>query len=348
MNKKGADKFLSIYWFLIIFLVAGAVVFMAALFYGSPYDVRKIEAGMLGDRIADCLTNKGYFDSSVLSPEFKENFLQECHLTLDTEDFSDWKTNKQYYFEVHINEFDSNAPENLGLSVLDFSAGNINLKKDFLSEHTEKERVGREIDTIVIHFTASSNLELTQAEFANTPKGIHYLIDKDGTIVRGDTPDSEPALHTNNPRINARSIGIELINLGDMCGATTGYCTWNGGTCKQICQDAGNGENVSGIYWEKFPPEQITALENLVSELVSKYDIPVDREHILGHYEIDPSVRTDPGPLFPWTGFMGGIKKTVIESSNLGLGRKFYAVDNSNNKYVVEIPVFVGKADKNA
>lgn len=348
MNKKGADKFLSIYWFLIIFLVSGAVVFMAALFYGSPYDVSNIESGILEYRIADCLTDKGYFDNSVLSQEFKENFLQNCHITFNTEDFSDWKTSGQYYFEVHINEFDSNAAENLGQDVFDFPAGNINLKKDYLSEHPEKERIGREIDTIVIHFTASSNLESAQAEFANTPKGIHYLIDKDGTIVPGDTPENQLALHTNNPRINARSIGIELVNLGDMCGATTGYCIWNEGTCKQICQDAGNGEDVNGVFWEKFPPEQINALDNLVSELVSKYDIPADRTHILGHYEIDPSVRTDPGPLFPWTDFMSSIKKTDIESSNLGLGRKFYAVDNSNNKYIVEILAFVGKAEKNA
>lgn len=343
MSKKGAEKFLSVYWFLIVFLVAGAVIYMAALFYGSPYDIREIESEILGDRVADCLTNNGYFDGSVLSSEFKENLLDKCRLILDTEDFSDWKTNGQYYLEVNINEFEQAAPENLGASVFEFSAGNINLKNAYLIENPEKERIGREIDTIVIHFTASPDLRSAQLEFETTPKGVHYLIDRDGRIVAGDTPVDKSALHTNSRNINSRSIGIEIVNLGDMCGATTGYCSG----CKAICQDAGKGEEVDGVVWEKFTDEQISSLIQLVSELVSKYDIPADRQHILGHYEIDTKTRTDPGPLFPWGEFMSGIEKTEVSESELGLGRRFYTVDASSNQYVVEILTFVGKNEKN-
>ena len=57
-KKKGADQILTVYWFVIIFIVAGAVVYMAYLFYGSPFDARNIEGSLLGNQIANCLTNK--------------------------------------------------------------------------------------------------------------------------------------------------------------------------------------------------------------------------------------------------------------------------------------------------
>ena len=347
MKKQGAEKFLSIYWFFIIFLVAGAVIFMAALFYGSPYNIRAIESDILTERIADCMTERGYLNEQVLAPDFKDNFLEKCHLTFDTEDFSDWASNGQYYTEIRTSRFDSNAPQNSGQKLMDLSIGNVNLKTNYLIENPERKRIGREIDAIVIHYTAGSTLEGALSEFENTHKGIHYLIDKNGDIVKGDTDDGESAIHTNSPAINARSIGIEIVNLGSACGSTEGYCKWNGGTCKQICADAGNGVEVDGETWEKFTPEQIESIIQLLSELVSKYDIPVDREHILGHYQIDTKTRVDPGPLFPWEEVMNRIEKKEVEFSDLGAGKRFYSVDTSNNQYVTEILTFVGKIDKN-
>ena len=57
-NKKG-DKIISVYWFAILFIVAAAVVYMAALFYGAPYDARGIESDILTNQIADCLSQGG-------------------------------------------------------------------------------------------------------------------------------------------------------------------------------------------------------------------------------------------------------------------------------------------------
>ena len=51
LNKKGTDKIISVYWFTILFIVAGAIVYMAAAFYGEPYDVREIEANILINQI---------------------------------------------------------------------------------------------------------------------------------------------------------------------------------------------------------------------------------------------------------------------------------------------------------
>ncbi len=168
------------------------------------------------------------------------------------------------------------------------------------------------------------------------------MIDRNGEIVKGEVGEEKIAFHTNSFAINSRSIGIELVNLGDKCGATTGYCS----ECKSICQDVpGKGEEVGGVFWEKFTPEQMASLENLVSDIVSRYDIPVDREHIKGHFEIDPSMRTDPGPLFDWDSFMNEIVKS--ESSDFGIGREFYVLNKPNNPYIIKIISLVGKNEKN-
>ena len=60
MNKRG-DKVLSIYWFAILFIVAGAIVYMASNFYSTPFDVRAVESTALSDQIANCVTSGGIF-----------------------------------------------------------------------------------------------------------------------------------------------------------------------------------------------------------------------------------------------------------------------------------------------
>ncbi|MEJ2497249.1 MAG: hypothetical protein P8Y43_07230 [Sulfurovaceae bacterium] len=76
MNKKGTDKLLSMYWFLILFLVAGGIFAMVTVFYSSPYDVREIEAEILADKTLDCISYTGKLSSFVLndSGEFNEDF----------------------------------------------------------------------------------------------------------------------------------------------------------------------------------------------------------------------------------------------------------------------------------
>ncbi|MDO8528870.1 MAG: N-acetylmuramoyl-L-alanine amidase [Nanoarchaeota archaeon] len=339
-NRKG-DKLISVYWFAILFMIAAAVVYMVAIFYGAPKNISEQESKILANKVAECISEAGYLKERIIGNNyFKNNLLAECNLNFDVEDFKEWKDKPQYYLEVAIHKFDSNLPENAGEKLFNFSIGDINLKTDYLTRHTEKQRVGREIDMIVIHVTESPDLDSALQEFAGTPKSIHYLIDRDGEIIPGEIGEEEVAYQTGNSNVNQRAIGIELVNLGDKCGATTGYCSG----CKSICQDANKGEEVGGVFWEKFTPEQITSLENLVSGIVSRYDIPVDKEHIKGHSEIDPSRRTDPGPLFGWTDFLANVKN---EGEKTGLGRNFYVIDKSNNQYIVKILPLIGKKEKN-
>jgi len=125
-NRKG-DKIISIYWFSILFIVAAAIVYMVASFYGEPYDVREVEANILTNQITRCLTNAGYVSEGVfvggfLSEGFKTNFRDNCHINFETEDVYGWKDTEQFYVELGF--FDFNSDTELGKIV----EGNINLK----------------------------------------------------------------------------------------------------------------------------------------------------------------------------------------------------------------------------
>lgn len=125
LNKKGTDKIISVYWFVILFIVSAAVVYMAAVFYGEPYDVREIEANIMINQIADCISQGGRINEGIINEtfdeDFKENFLERCHLNFNVEDTEGWKEQEQYYLEVNLQKFE-------GKDLDSISEGNIILK----------------------------------------------------------------------------------------------------------------------------------------------------------------------------------------------------------------------------
>ena len=120
MDKHGTDKILSAYWFVILFIVAAAVVYMVAIFYGTPYDIRKAEADAMINQIADCLTDRNHLKEDSQIQKIKDNFLSECNLNFNTE----WEE-EQYYVEIIKDDS------------LIISKGNINLK-DYCDKKGDK------------------------------------------------------------------------------------------------------------------------------------------------------------------------------------------------------------------
>jgi hypothetical protein len=104
MDKKGS-KLISVYWFAILFIVAAAIAYMAYVFYGQPYDAREVEADILIDKIADCISAGGKLNENWEELN-KDNLLEVCNLNFNVEDFSDWKMQEQYYSEVNYYNFD--------------------------------------------------------------------------------------------------------------------------------------------------------------------------------------------------------------------------------------------------
>lgn len=108
-NKKG-DKLISVYWFAILFIVAGAIVYMVISFYGEPYDIREAEAYALTNKVAGCLSEAGYLKEDALSTE---NFMERCNLNFETEDIYGWGGQGQYYVEINFSNFLTNKNINI-------------------------------------------------------------------------------------------------------------------------------------------------------------------------------------------------------------------------------------------
>ena len=123
MYKRGTDKIISVYWFAILFIVAGAIAYMVFLFYGGSYNVRDIEVSILIDQVVDCLADSGKLKPDRFNSDFfKNNFLEVCDLTFDVEDEHGWREKEQYYVKIDFYNFDSGVKENFFVE-----KGNINL-----------------------------------------------------------------------------------------------------------------------------------------------------------------------------------------------------------------------------
>ncbi len=105
LKNNRAEKLLSIYWFLILFIVAAGISYMVIDFYGDPYDVRSSEADILLVKIANCFSQGGYLVEDYASLSLAEN----CNLNFETPDHLDWEFVGQYYAEIVITDFETSA-----------------------------------------------------------------------------------------------------------------------------------------------------------------------------------------------------------------------------------------------
>jgi N-acetylmuramoyl-L-alanine amidase len=122
---------------------------------------------------------------------------------------------------------------------------------------------------------------------SNSKVSCHYLIDREGEVIQM-VEDLKIAWHAGKSRwkklknLNANSIGIELVNKGHEFG------------------------------YQKYPKKQINKLVKLVFLLKKKYKIK--NSCILGHSDIAPLRKKDPGEKFPWSQLIK-IKITVRHSN---------------------------------
>jgi len=127
-NKKGEEKIISIYWFVILLLIATGIIIMVNVFYGSPYDVRMMEAEILSEEVANCVEDGGKINSYLLTSEdifredFRDNFLDYCDLNFKTKhDFEEG----QYYISINFTK-----KENPRKLLFEIFEGNPNFKED--------------------------------------------------------------------------------------------------------------------------------------------------------------------------------------------------------------------------
>ncbi len=106
-DKKGADKILSIYWFVVLTLVAGGVFAMVYVFYGAPSDVREIEAELLAQKLAHCISRNGLIEENLFlngkfNPVIRTYFTDRCGITFNVEEGYADENQIQYFYDIEF------------------------------------------------------------------------------------------------------------------------------------------------------------------------------------------------------------------------------------------------------
>ena len=182
------------------------------------------------------------------------------------------------------------------------------------------------INYIIIHYTALDD-DLSLNVLTSQSVSSHYLI-----TTRYQDPiyklvdDNNRAWHAgitmfdNRYSINDSSIGIEIVNLG--------YQENNINRTQLKKMNKRQIENLYFTSYDKYyeyEESQIQKLVYLLKDLIKKYNIKP--YNILGHSDIAPYRKKDPGPKFPW--------KRLYDEYNLGIWYDEYDYTNflSDNKY---------------
>ncbi len=158
-------------------------------------------------------------------------------------------------------------------------------------------------DTIVIHYTAgpSAASALNTFEDPDVEASAHILIDEEGQVMQL-IPFNKIAWHTGKSSwldrvgLNFCSIGIEIVNAGRLEKNGDVWRSWFGKSYpKEEVIRATHRNESEPDWWHAFNEQQITVVFELCKELMKNYDI----QYILGHEEISPGRKCDPGPAFP-------------------------------------------------
>src|ERR1700690_1333028 len=143
------------------------------------------------------------------------------------------------------------------------------------SPNHDERPAGAAIDILVLHYTGMKTGGEGLARLCDPVARVssHYTIDRDGTIY-AHVPEERRAFHAGvsywagETNVNARSIGIELVNPGHEYG------------------------------YREFAQAQIASLMILCHGILLRHPIPSWR--VLGHSDVAPARKEDPGELFPW------------------------------------------------
>ena len=146
---------------------------------------------------------------------------------------------------------------------------------DYSPNFSLPKRPKKKIKFIIIHYTGmkKESDSINRLQNPRSKVSSHYLIKKNGEILTL-VPDLYEAWHAglsswkNYKYLNKNSIGIEITNPGHQHG------------------------------YKSFSRKQIFSLKKLLISLIKKFKIK--KKYILGHSDISPDRKKDPGEKFPW------------------------------------------------
>jgi N-acetylmuramoyl-L-alanine amidase len=149
--------------------------------------------------------------------------------------------------------------------------------RDLPSPNHDDRPAGAPIDMLILHYTGMRSGEAAIARLRDPAARVssHYVVEEDGTVFRL-VDEGRRAWHAGvshwrgHALLNGRSIGIEIVNPGHEFG------------------------------YRPFPALQMGAVAELCRGVLARHPIPA--RNVVGHSDVSPDRKEDPGELFDWPG----------------------------------------------
>lgn len=164
---------------------------------------------------------------------------------------------------------------------------------------------------LVIHYTAgpSASSSINWLSKAEARASAHLVIGRDGSITQL-VPFNRIAWHAGTSRweglvgMNSHSIGIELDNAGILTRQGESWKAWFGGEYgENDVVEAAHKHESQVRAWHGYTEKQIGSALEVGRLLVRRYKL----KGVVGHDDIAPGRKKDPGPAFPMESFRAAI-----------------------------------------
>ncbi len=161
------------------------------------------------------------------------------------------------------------------------------------------------VGMVIIH-TCEGGYTGCWSTLTSSSSGVsaHYVVKEDGSEISQLVREADRAWHIGATYDCANNSGVE--------------CWRNGYSSNHFTVGI---EHAGYASQSSFPTSQIQASAKLVCDISKAYGIPRDRYHVVGHGQLQPYNRTDPGPNWPWTDYLSKINAAcftaiVIDNKN--------------------------------
>ncbi|MGC1408908.1 MAG: N-acetylmuramoyl-L-alanine amidase [Acetobacteraceae bacterium] len=147
--------------------------------------------------------------------------------------------------------------------------------RDLPSPNQDERPTGTPIDVLILHYTGMPTAQEAIDRLRDPAARVssHYVVDEDGAVLRL-VPEERRAFHAGvsywrgHSELNARSVGIEIVNPGHEWG------------------------------YRDFPVLQLAAVCDLCLAILSRHPIPA--RNVVAHSDVAPDRKEDPGERFDW------------------------------------------------
>jgi len=170
----------------------------------------------------------------------------------------------------------------------------------YVADHAHRSGAyNQRIRYLILHYTDSEESRAMRT-LLGPDVSSHYLVPRHPATTDGLprvwqlVNEADRAWHAgvsgweDRTQLNDTSIGVEIVNRGPQDISRS--------TSRSLSKSTSQSE--TAVRWQLYPDAQVEAVIALAKDIIHRYHLPPTA--ILGHSDIAPSRKIDPGPRFPW------------------------------------------------